>query len=97
MKSISMAAFAQLPQDIINVIDVREVLEYKLGHIPGAVNMPLSGLQTSYTKLDPAISYYLVCRSGSRSGKAAQFLAIRGYDVTNVEGGMLAWKGAVQR
>ncbi len=97
MKSIRMTDFTQLPLTTLHILDVREVIEYKLGHIPGAQNLPLSGLQTSYTRLDPTISYYVICRSGKRSGRAAQFLASQGYTVTNVEGGMLAWNGPIQR
>lgn len=38
----------------------------------------------------------MVCRSSARSGRATQYLEDRGFDVTNMIGGMLAWEGEVQ-
>lgn len=45
----------------VNVIDVREVLEYKIGgHIPGAKNLPLSKIQKKHTELSKDENYYIV-------------------------------------
>lgn len=80
----------------LKLIDVREVDEVKSGHIPGVIHIPLGLLEFRMHELDPKESYIMVCRSSARSGRATQFLASRGFDVTNMVGGMLAWEGEVQ-
>lgn len=83
-----------LRQDQINLIDVRESFEYETGHVPSAVNMPLSHFEETYQALDKIKSYHIICQSGGRSAQAATFLVNQGYkDVTNVEGGTGAWTG----
>lgn len=73
------------------VIDVREPSEYRGGHLPNAKNVPL-GRITTYTP--PANkNVYVICQSGARSKRAYRALAKRGIDVTNVQGGMMAWQG----
>jgi rhodanese-related sulfurtransferase len=42
-------------------------------------------------ELDKNKEYILVCRSGGRSGRAAELLEKHGYCVVNMNGGMLAW------
>ncbi len=50
------------------VVDVREPHEYAAGHIPGAVNMPLSRFAPDALPKGTAI--VLVCQAGGRSAKA---------------------------
>jgi rhodanese-related sulfurtransferase len=82
------------------VVDVREESEFcdsnytPPGHIAGAVNMPWNSgyLQANYTELDPNDSTIIVCRSGSRSNSAANFLDGQGFTkVFDMLGGMNAW------
>lgn len=80
----------------VNIIDVREVDEFRSGHIPGAINIPLSTFMYNYNKLNKNQHYYLVCQSGSRSGSASAFLSQKGYNVTNVIGGMNAYYGRLE-
>lgn len=79
----------------VQIIDVRETFEYEAGHIPGSINNPLSNFDLN--KLKKEDHYYLVCASGSRSLQAAKALASYGYKVTNVLGGMGAYRGATTR
>ncbi|WP_283680297.1 rhodanese-like domain-containing protein [Lentilactobacillus sp. Marseille-Q4993] len=79
----------------ITVIDVRESFEFNAGHIPGATNFPLTTLANDFSKLNKNTHYYVICRSGNRSATACNFLGSKGFNVTNVEGGMIAWKGEV--
>ncbi|MFG6116727.1 rhodanese-like domain-containing protein [Halobacillus sp. MO56] len=80
----------------LNIVDVREVGEVSQGKIPGAVNIPLHLLEFRKDELDKNTEYIMVCRSGGRSGQATQFLDQYGYDVTNMEGGMMSWSGDVE-
>ncbi|ENH97893.1 rhodanese domain-containing protein [Gracilibacillus halophilus YIM-C55.5] len=84
-------------KDEVNIIDVREDEEVAEGMIPGAKHIRLSEVPERLDELDKDKHYYMVCRSGGRSGKASQFLEENGYDVTNVAGGMLAWDGDVEK
>ena len=98
MKEISAKEVQQALADgqMLKIIDVREVDEVQAGHIPGMMNMPLGLLEFRMHELNKNEPYIIVCRSGARSGRATQFLASQGFDVTNMVGGMLAWEGEVQ-
>lgn len=100
-----MRGFSQLPpreaaarQDLV-VVDVRqpEELMGELGHIPGAVHMPLDVLLSAGPPADwpREAPLLLVCRSGARSMNAAMQLAAMGFtQLHNLTGGMLAWNHA---
>lgn len=62
-----LAAKIRRGQSKVLVLDVREAEEYKEGHIPGSINLPLSQLASRYQELDKAGHYYIVCQSGGRS------------------------------
>ena len=71
-------------------IDVREPNEVSAGTLPGAINIPLGQLPGRVAELDKNRRVVLLCRSGGRSTKAAEFLTNLGFtDVVNLEGGML--------
>jgi rhodanese-related sulfurtransferase len=80
----------------LNIIDVREVNEVKVGRIPGITHIPLGLLEFRTHELDKSKPYIIVCRSGGRSGQASQFLESQGFDVTNMMGGMLSWEGKLE-
>ena len=80
----------------LHLIDVREEFEVQDGHIPGVVNIPLGTLPERLNELDKNQSYIMVCRSSARSGQATAFLEEKGFDATNMVGGMLAWEGEVK-
>jgi rhodanese-related sulfurtransferase len=76
-------------------IDVREPNEVSAGTLPGTTNIPLGELPGRIEELDQSRRVVLLCRSGGRSTKAAEFLTTLGFtDVVNLEGGML---GVAQR
>ncbi|MCD5322446.1 MULTISPECIES: rhodanese-like domain-containing protein [Pontibacillus] len=81
----------------INIVDVREPEEVEEGKIPGAKHIPLGSLDERKDELDKDKEYVMVCRSGGRSGKATAFLEENGYNVINMDGGMLAWEGSVDK
>ncbi len=81
------------------VLDVREPEEYvgELGHIEGAILVPMDALEQRLPKLagytDQEI--VVVCRAGARSASATAILQRAGFrQVANLDGGMLAWARA---
>lgn len=79
-----------------SIIDVRETEEVKAGKIPGAVNIPLGLIEFRLQDIDKSKEHIMVCRSGGRSGMASELLAARGYNVINMQGGMLDWDGPTE-
>lgn len=83
----------------VQIVDVREVEEFNgpLGHVPGALLLPLGSLQekvsekiSSVNKEKPIVT---VCRSGARSAQATVILGKAGFQkVANLSGGMLRWR-----
>lgn len=98
MKEISPKELEQKLNNgqVLNIIDVRETEEVAEGKIPGAVNIPLGLIEFRKQDLDRSKEYVLVCRSGGRSGRAAEYLEGQGYLVVNMTGGMLAWEGKTE-
>jgi len=80
----------------LNIVDVREDDEIVQGKIPGAIHILLGAVELRMNELDKSKEYIMVCRSGGRSGHAAEFLASQGYQVINMQDGMLAWEGEVE-
>jgi len=76
------------------IIDVRTFEEYKSGHIPGAINIPIDELPTKLNELrNKRILVY--CKSGVRSQTAARILIVNGIqDVWCLVGGLNAWIAA---
>ncbi|MDW8726486.1 rhodanese-like domain-containing protein [Streptococcus suis] len=75
------------------LLDVREVDEFASGHIPEAINQPLS--QIDQFKGDKNKHYLIICQSGMRSQRATDYLTSQGYQAVNVQGGMNAWTGDI--
>ena len=78
------------------ILDVRQPEEYRSGHLPGAVFIPLPDLINKVGGLDHAKPIIAYCRSGNRSRAAAAFLLIYGFSkVYSMDGGITAWNGQV--
>ena len=80
----------------VQIVDVRDAPEWSgpLGHIEGALAVPLAELQARCSSLAPDRPVVAVCRSGARSAQAASLLARSGFAaVANLAGGMLRWRG----
>jgi rhodanese-related sulfurtransferase len=74
------------------IVDVREPYEWRDGHIPGAVHIPLGSLSRRLQELDPSREIVAVCRSGNRSIAAAQIMQQGGFSqVSSMAGGMISW------
>lgn len=78
-------------------VDVREVNEFKNGHILDAQNHPMSSFDKQLSQLDkfknkPVVVY---CASGARSGRACSKLRKKEFEsVYNLSGGLGAWEKA---
>lgn len=74
-------------------VDVREPDEYTLGHIPGAVLLPLGAVeQRAAERLPQKDAHLLVyCRTGRRSAEACELLRRQGYTRVQDLGGILRW------
>ena len=73
------------------VIDVREPDEYEDEHVPGAILIPLGDLADRVDEVPRDRPVLIICKSGARSRRAAEFLIEQGFDATNIAGGTLAW------
>jgi rhodanese-related sulfurtransferase len=82
-----------VPDDVL-LLDVRRDDEWAAGHAPDAIHIPLDQLEARLPDLRRDQPIVAICHSGARSGRATAFLQQQGYDVTNYEGGMLAWAHA---
>ncbi len=68
------------------VIDVREPAEYAQGHVEKAINIPIRKLAAAqeFAGIPKDAEVITYCRSGNRSGRAADMLKSMGYqNVTN--------------
>lgn len=79
-----------LPDDAV-LLDVREDYEWVAGHAEGALHIPLDQLPDRLEELDPDQDLFVICRTGGRSLRAAQWLTGLGYSAINVAGGMDQW------
>jgi hydroxyacylglutathione hydrolase len=77
------------------IVDVRRPGEWQAGHIPGATHFPLNVLAGEAAALPKDQPLAVICASGFRSSIATSVLERQGFTkVTNVVGGMTAWRGA---
>ncbi len=81
--------------DDVTVLDVRTEKEWNAGHIEGAIHIHGGKLQENFELVPNDKPVVVICGSGYRGSIAASFLNREGYlDVSNVLGGMSAWKAA---
>lgn len=76
------------------LLDVREDDEWAAGHVPGARHIPLGELGARTAEVPQGQAVFVICRSGARSGRAAQALTGAGWQAINVAGGMQDWAAA---
>lgn len=77
------------------LIDVRELSEYQLGHIPSAINIPLRTISRSLSKIPSDRPVILYCSTGYRSSMGVMTLHLLNYD--NVKGfppSLVGWEKA---
>ena len=81
------------------ILDVRRPDKYAEGHIPGAINIPNESIGSSEIAQLPTKTQLILvyCRSGRRSKEAAEKLVKLGYTNIVEFGGILDWKGDIER
>lgn len=91
MREIDIDHAAAAVEEGAAFVDVRERQEYRQGHIPGAVNIPMAELTDRMVELDRSRPVHLVCASGNRSAAMTSLLDAAGFTAVNVAGGTTAW------
>ena len=81
------------------ILDVRRPDEFAEGHIPGAINVPNEKIGTTEIAELPDKSQLILvyCRSGRRSKEASEKLVKLGYTNIVEFGGILDYKGEIQK
>lgn len=98
--TVSATRAVELVRDGAHLVDVRERSEWRSGHAPQAVHVPLADLDKAPRRLAKDRPVVVMCASGMRSRTGAKHLRSLGYDATSVSGGIGAWQragGAVRR
>lgn len=75
----------------LTVLDVRSLVEWKMGHIQGAQHVPVDEVEKHLDELDRTRAVVTVCRGGQRAEHATALLRAHGFTAQTLEGGMLAW------
>ena len=91
--------FKAMKDDAVHLIDAMpephfrgEMVMYgRPGHIPGAINMGLSGLVDNLDKIDPDAPVYVYCYTGHSAAQGAALLQMLGYDAYSLKFGMCSW------
>lgn len=79
------------------LLDVRDEHEYETSNIGGYL-IPLPELKERVHELDSSREIVAICKMGSRSAKAVQFLNKSGFrNVRNLTGGIHAWSDRIDR
>jgi rhodanese-related sulfurtransferase len=90
--TIAPARAQELTSEGAQLVDVRGDDEHAAGHIPGDRHIRFDMLKDEAATLDQGRPVVLYCRSGDRSGPAADALRASGFDAYNIDGGAVAWR-----
>lgn len=90
MQETTVAELARAGRNAI-LVDVRETEEYVEGHVPGAIHIPLGQLPQRADEVPEGEPVYVICRSGARSLRGADFLESVGRECLSVAGGTMGW------
>ncbi len=84
---------AELIEAGAELLDVRRPYEFEGGHLAGARNIEMNELAAAAGELPKDRPVLFYCRSGNRSGMAAEAFREAGYDAHHIAGGIEAWAG----
>ena len=89
-KQVHVSEVRELVESQACIIDVRGRDEFEMGHLVGAVNIPLGELRQRLPEIPHDRPVYLHCRTSQRSYNAIMALKGRGYDnIINISGSFL--------
>jgi len=97
MEPVTRETLGALMRDgLVTVIDVRPPDEFALGHVPGAINVPLADLQLYLPEIDPDREIVAYCRGPwcVMSFEAVAALRKHGFQARRLEDGLPEWKAA---
>jgi hydroxyacylglutathione hydrolase len=81
----------------LRILDVRTPREWRAGHLPGSINIPVGELAARIGELPEDAPIATICEGGYRSSLAASLLAREGVpNVVNVAGGMAAHRALAE-
>ena len=72
------------------IVDVRDSILYKMGTLPGAINIPVENIKELYS-LPKDKDIYVFCQVGDYSGEVVELLTDAGYNACNLAGGYLKY------
>lgn len=78
----------------VALVDVRQPEEYEAAHVPGARLIPLNDVVARTGEVPTTGPVYVICQTGPRSQRAADYYRNVGIEAYNVEGGTKAWADA---
>jgi ArsR family transcriptional regulator len=86
----------RLKAGLVTILDVRPEDEFALGHLPGALNVPLAELERRLADFDPQREIVAYCRGAYcvLSYEAVAMLRARGFKVRRLEDGLPEWRAA---
>ena len=84
----------EIKKEGVQLLDVRTPQEFKEGVIKGAINIDYKSptFEKDIESLDKSKTVYVYCLGGGRSANASAILVQNGYDVVELEGGVMNWR-----
>ena len=78
--------------DSWKIVDIREPWEIEIASVPRSIKIPMAEIPSRQNELDADKPLAVLCHSGGRSARVAEFLASQGFSrVANIAGGIDAW------
>lgn len=91
MKTVDIESVLKMPSK--NLIDIRDRTIYQIGHIEGAINIPMAELlRDPEHYLKEGETYYLYCEFGHKSRRVCDVLYRLGYHVVNIKDGYYSYE-----
>ena len=81
----------ELAEQGAQIVDVRRDYEFEAGHVPGARQVEMNDLTAQADSIAKDKPVVFTCRTGNRSGMAAEAFRQGGWDAHNMNGGLTAW------
>jgi cysteine synthase/rhodanese-related sulfurtransferase len=94
---IAPGELAALDSTAAVCVDTRGSMAYRIGHLPGSVNIRddyLEDMLRHGVPFPTGRKIVLICPAGDYSRRVAAFLARAGYDAASLAGGIVAWRDA---